>query len=454
MPINQDWDTIRAIPRSAFKNLFVQKADPTSQYGLANTCRVVNLANGSFHLCAMIETQGHGSYVIRVPAHGTAALWRPEHAWALHSEVTTMKYIHENTRVPIPKVFAYDHTGNNAIGAPYIIMEKMKGTRAGDMWYECMPHAPDWRWSRITSDERAHRKRKNFLKSLARCMAELGRLKFPRTGKLHSDDASRQVLPFSTSEDVDPQGGPAFSSCQELWQHKIAKNTDPRYGSSLFEDRRTAHLKRGFKIIFDIISTAEPFAHSRALGEGVESFVLNHFDLGLQNILIDQDGNVTGIIDWDGCRVVPRVVGYASLPEFLQYTYYRRTGWLPRHDFNNERVRQTLKKYQRTYATYMVRETRRASEVGDGKYTLNTEWYLAAYRGFIHGPTKETERLLKSLFDATPGLEAKLGMPFETMQLVVNMGKESKENFDTKLQDMVLPLLRGAIARTFKPRLA
>jgi hypothetical protein len=48
-------------------------------------------------------------------------------------------------------------------------------------------------------------------------------------------------------------------------------------------------------------------------------FVLRHDDLDLQNVLVDYGGNVTGIVDWDDCMMVPRCIGYSSLPTSLRH---------------------------------------------------------------------------------------------------------------------------------------
>lgn len=49
-------------------------------------------------------------------------------------------------------------------------------------------------------------------------------------------------------------------------------------------------------------------------------FVLPHPDLDLQNILISPEGELRGIIDWDGVGAVPRCVGnerYLSQPNMV-----------------------------------------------------------------------------------------------------------------------------------------
>ena len=45
-------------------------------------------------------------------------------------------------------------------------------------------------------------------------------------------------------------------------------------------------------------------------------FILTHPDLDLQNILVDEDGTVTGLVDWDGVTTVPRSMGY-SFPKWI-----------------------------------------------------------------------------------------------------------------------------------------
>ncbi|KAH7079944.1 kinase-like domain-containing protein, partial [Paraphoma chrysanthemicola] len=56
---------------------------------------------------------------------------------------------------------------------------------------------------------------------------------------------------------------------------------------------------------------------------GPETFTVYHRDLDFQNILVDEDGNITGIIDWDKAFVAPRCIGAAAAPLFLQ------KDWLP-----------------------------------------------------------------------------------------------------------------------------
>jgi hypothetical protein len=46
-------------------------------------------------------------------------------------------------------------------------------------------------------------------------------------------------------------------------------------------------------------------------------FFLSHPDFGYQNILVDAEGNVTGIIDWDDVTVGPRQSAFARYPSWI-----------------------------------------------------------------------------------------------------------------------------------------
>ncbi|KAL9071454.1 MAG: hypothetical protein Q9161_004171 [Pseudevernia consocians] len=50
-------------------------------------------------------------------------------------------------------------------------------------------------------------------------------------------------------------------------------------------------------------------------------FVLAHPDLDSQNILVNNDGSLAGIIDWDWIAAVPHCIGPQSLPKFLTQDY-------------------------------------------------------------------------------------------------------------------------------------
>ncbi|KAF1955304.1 hypothetical protein CC80DRAFT_364828, partial [Byssothecium circinans] len=76
-------------------------------------------------------------YVIRIPAHGTEALWTKADKYLLQNQVALMEHIRLNCpTVPVPKVFSYSATLDNPLGVPYILMQKLEGLRAGEIWFD------------------------------------------------------------------------------------------------------------------------------------------------------------------------------------------------------------------------------------------------------------------------------------------------------------------------------
>jgi hypothetical protein len=88
------------------------------------------------------------------------------------------------------------------------------------------------------------------------------------------------------------------------------------------EDIKGLSQLRGMHKIIDIIFSCPPFS-SKSSTEEKGTFVIRHPELDLQTVLTDDEGNVTGIIDWNGAVTAPRCIGFSALPHFLVHD------WLP-----------------------------------------------------------------------------------------------------------------------------
>lgn len=70
------------------------------------------------------------------------------------------------------------------------------------------------------------------------------------------------------------------------------------------------------------------------MGTG-SGFVLALPDLDSQNIMVDEEGTVTGIVDWDLCHTVPSFVGYARYPGWITRDWdLSMYGW-PMNEFED-----------------------------------------------------------------------------------------------------------------------
>jgi hypothetical protein len=60
-------------------------------------------------------------------------VWTADEAAEMQSEIDTMSFVRERTDIPIPRVFTYDTTATNPVGAPFMLMECVKGTCGMDI---------------------------------------------------------------------------------------------------------------------------------------------------------------------------------------------------------------------------------------------------------------------------------------------------------------------------------
>jgi hypothetical protein len=141
-------------------------------------------------------------------------------------------------------------------------------------------------------------------------------------------------------------------------------------------------------VFFDIIFSQAVFRPSEP-----ETFTIHHNDLDFQNILVDEDGNVTGIIDWDASYTAPRCIGAAAVPIFL------RSDWFPRyvHDIRlTPHMGWNYQHYREVYAAAMF-------EAGnpDAHFTLNSALYQSVFAAVTEFGNRYSlvEKLLPELPD-------------------------------------------------------
>ena len=173
---------------------------------------------------------------------------------------------------------------------------------------------------------------------------------------------------------------PAFPSTHEYVRAALETFTGPEDATDCAggddEDR-------GVRKILDIV-----FAHPVFNSQQDETFVLQHEDLDLQNILTDAEGNVTGIIDWDGYLAMPRCVGHAAVPNFL------RRDWFPGTVTRRPHMSFQTEYYREVYAAAMVKAGN-----PDAIYTLKSPIYQAAFAALYEGGSCSdfVEKFLRSI---------------------------------------------------------
>jgi aminoglycoside phosphotransferase (APT) family kinase protein len=139
------------------------------------------LAEGGFNRVFQISMRDGFRLVARIPYPTTA----PK-SFAVASEVATMDFLRSHG-IPVPKVYAYSATSDNAVGVEYIIMEMLEGRQIGDYWYS------------MTEEERL-----KITFQVARIEGELFSIPLPASGSIyysHDLEPSIQRLGLSDCEE-------------------------------------------------------------------------------------------------------------------------------------------------------------------------------------------------------------------------------------------------------------
>ncbi|KAJ4337327.1 hypothetical protein N0V95_008376 [Ascochyta clinopodiicola] len=314
------WDVITKIQPIKIKQL-VRRALSRQGYDEKSPLIITSYETGSYHFVVKLKTlhpytQKAVGWVVKIPGHGTPERWTGEDKYMLTREVETLRLLTMQTEIPSPWVVDYSATLENQYGFPYIVMKELPGTSASELWFDQHCEVPTLE---------TEMKRLTFLRSLARHVTELEKLRFDGIGMpvydVDSDDyenieAERlpvceyYVWPYYDTYDSVERG--PFPSTQAYIQHARGANiptpppTNHKLTATQVQDLGTAKL---LDIIF-----AHPVFHSTP----GSTFALRHSDLDTQNILIDSSGAITGILDWDGSLAMPRCVGHASVPRFLE----------------------------------------------------------------------------------------------------------------------------------------
>ncbi|KAF1923682.1 uncharacterized protein M421DRAFT_9470 [Didymella exigua CBS 183.55] len=366
-----DWETIDAIPESRYIDL-VSRTCTFS--GPLKEARCLAYKRGTFNAVSYVGVLSRGRvdlYIVRVPGHATVNHWTAQDKYMMQREVETIEYMNRYTSAPVPQVCTYSGDFTNILGHPFIMMTHLPGKSAHRIWFdEEYDDDPDtnFRLGDLPSPA-VEKKRITFLRSLAKAMAEINTLSFNETGM--------PIIPLDGS--VAPSIGAQYQwdnsgsndyierpVCASTPDYVRARPSSMRMLDALIADTKTQNYILGARKVLDMIFAQPVFNPS----ECKETFTLHHSDLDLQNILVDDEGNVTGIIDWDRCATVPRCVGAASAPLFLQ------KDWMPAYLNNLETAPHlgfTTHRYRQIYAAALAEQG-----CEDAKFTTKSAMYQAA----------------------------------------------------------------------------
>lgn len=312
---------------------------------------IQKLGEGGFNRTFLITMNDGFQLVGRIPYTDT----EPKHL-VIASEVATMDFLRMN-EVPVPKIYSYTTTSENAAGTEYIFMEFVQGTKLGDIWYD-LPEG-----ARIA-----------VVKRLVELESRLFALSLPANGSLYyntdldtnSKDSTvptsstsgrgnicigpdtRLNLWYGRRKELEIDRGPcaygtgvsdALHTCPSDCANP-QKVTDPVAVLVAGAKKEIAYLSRFGRPLHPIqrlhreiynFQKLSPSEHLQSLEKylqivrhiapnGDETLTrptLRHPDLQPNNVFVSDNLSITGLIDWQHCAALPLFL-QCGIPNSLQ----------------------------------------------------------------------------------------------------------------------------------------
>ncbi|KAI0008077.1 phosphotransferase enzyme family-domain-containing protein [Xylariaceae sp. FL0662B] len=244
------------------------------------------------------------------------------------SEVATLRWIHQNTTLPVPRVKCWDSSRDNPIGFEWILMDQMDGMPLSQCWHS------------IT-----HEAKERIVKQIATYAADVFKKQFhegignllPSASNKHQVGEMVNMAFFWGDRDCfDHHRGP-FKDASQWTESRLRlirddlssrmydttnQNQQDMVGKMVEIVERLRALTDAFFPNSEVDSADERSAEEEEnlsnKNEGMrEPTLLWHNNLSLDNILVDENGVLCGIIDWECVSCLP-LYEACQFPAFLQ----------------------------------------------------------------------------------------------------------------------------------------
>ena len=283
-----------------------------------------------------------------------------------------MKFLRHNTSIPIPEIYGFDETTDNEIGVPYVLMEFVDGFSVDELWFDDTGPTPlDVRRIRI-------------LETLAQAMSELSKFQFDKIGSLQFEsnsflspitigefnvpDEAADLEDMKNGVDRGPHFrkiGPFDSSCA-YFEALLSMQKTP-------QDQFTIGLHQLLRMMIRCLPpsiTAEQTDR--------ESFVFAHPDLDVQNVLVSEDGTLTGLIDWDNVHTVPRCIGYSRYPSWITRDWDPNKYGYGKAGCRTENSPDELEYFREIYAGHMTSVLSETFDYSTKSHLFEAVWIAAS----------------------------------------------------------------------------
>ncbi|KAI6086892.1 kinase-like protein [Hypoxylon rubiginosum] len=365
--------------------------------------------NGSFNLVHIVQLDDF-KLVIRIPVTGWGSGKTEKAAHAMESQVDTLRLIAQGTTIPVPEIYDFDTTDDNVIGTPYMCMSFMPGNPVSDVWFK---EPEDF----IIQNNFMKRKyinttreqfRLKILKSLAQFMSQLSRFTFDKIGSI----SNRSSTPAASD--------PCYHWRETLDGTMKIVTSGPFDSASAYLEYHDVHDIHEHELVNAQAKILKHMLAASPINDIRGSFVLRPPDFNLQNVMVDEEGNVTGLIDWDFAQTVPHCIGYAAYPAWIRRDWDPATyGWPTLRDSEDSPER--LERYRAFYNEEMGKAL---NWKGDWRFTKKSHITTSIWHAF-HDEISSLElcrMLVQEVIDVEDNEDA--------LDILYDIGAEEFEGWD------------------------
>ncbi|EFE29557.1 uncharacterized protein ARB_03549 [Trichophyton benhamiae CBS 112371] len=287
---------------------------------------ITKLAEGGFNRVLQATFKDGYTVLARIPYHSMV----PKR-FAVASEAATLGLLHSRG-LPVPRVLGYSASNSNSVGAEYLLLEKINGSPLGDRWFTI-----------------GNKTRAEIMKQIVAVETRFMSITFPASGSLYyrkdlTSSEPNVLLPEQTTAD-DIAVGPI---AQYEWWYKERESLDVDRGpwetfSKCFEapakreirfckdfGKPRLHVERYLRELHKL-KEMTPTAHVQVLSQYLQLApyleipaehpfarpVLRHPDFSPNNILVNSENEIVGVIDWQHAAVLPLGL-CANIPSYFQ----------------------------------------------------------------------------------------------------------------------------------------
>lgn len=279
--------------------MFVRKS---SKKKASEACDISFYAEGAFNKLYLVQTSQRRLLMrISLPVYPRSKT---------RGEVTTLRFLRRETDVPVPEVIAFDDSCNNEIGFEWILMELMPGVSA----YK--------KWRTLTMSQKVA-----LVQRVAELQAQIFRHTFSGIGTLAVDD--EQGLEYEKPGEMVSRfffRGSHFDYDVARGPFRSTYNWLASYLEIIIKDQTTAKAEAEDEEEKEDAAFALALAATLAgllpkiflpIESHPEQSVILHDDLSLSNILINDQGEITALLDWECVSTMPLWIA-AIVPRFLR----------------------------------------------------------------------------------------------------------------------------------------